>query len=360
LSHLKNITVTILAVFSLGLSANESLATENKLLETSLNQGRIVFTKNYNNQKDIYVLDFQTGLFSPLVATPSVDEYPTWSPDGSRVTFYSDMCGDREIYSIKDDGTELKRLTKSPGIDEDPDWSPDGRQIVFRSERAGKGQSGIYTMNADGSSVRRIALGIRQVSGGTGSSSTIENSVPRWSPRGNEILYSTDAFPRGWDIMLADMTLKKKFKLTDGYKSYFRASWHPSGGSFAFSFGSEGKVDIWEYSKTASEPKRLTKGPGKEYDPVFNDDGTQMFFTAELTKGRKDFQIFLLDLETREISRLTSGDAAIRHISWTSLPFVPLAKEDSSEEQAETTNNADPVLDQGLDLKFIEENICAI
>ena len=181
-----------LLALSLPLSTS-AFAEESQLRPNSIDAGRIAFTRKFNNQKDIYVVDFVTGKFTPLVATPAIDEYPSWSPDGSKIVFYSDMCGDREIFSIKDDGTELKRLTNSQGIDEDPDWSPDGKQIVFRSERKGRGSSTILTMNADGSGIPKEL-----------SKSEGENSVPRWSPRGNEIVYATNAFWPGWDMLLVN------------------------------------------------------------------------------------------------------------------------------------------------------------
>ena len=74
---------------------------------------------------------------------PGIDEYPTWSPDGTRIAFHCTMggvnpngTGDFEICVMNRDGTGLHRLTDTPGENTQPDWSPDGEWIVVRVQPA--------------------------------------------------------------------------------------------------------------------------------------------------------------------------------------------------------------------------------
>jgi dipeptidyl aminopeptidase/acylaminoacyl peptidase len=61
---------------------------------------------------------------SPVVLSPNLarDGKPSWSPDGTKIVFWSERDGDQEIYSMNADGSNPTRLTNSPGDDVAPDW----------------------------------------------------------------------------------------------------------------------------------------------------------------------------------------------------------------------------------------------
>jgi Tol biopolymer transport system component len=74
-----------------------------------------------------------------------------------------------DIFVMNPDGTGLKQLTNFPTIHHDGSatYSPDGTKIVFTSDRLSSdvspnnfGTFDIFTMNADGSAVTRIAIGV--------------------------------------------------------------------------------------------------------------------------------------------------------------------------------------------------------
>ena len=89
------------------------------------------------------------------------DQFPSWSPDGSRIAFRSYRDGDYDIYVMNADGSGLTNLTNNAGrhysARRSPDsarWSPDGSRIAFESVRDGNDE--IYVMNADGSGQTRL------------------------------------------------------------------------------------------------------------------------------------------------------------------------------------------------------------
>ncbi len=75
--------------------------------------------------------------------------FPSWSPDGERISFGSNQDGGDEVYVMRVDGSGQKRLTNN-GVARDatPAFSPDGRQIAFETNRDGNFE--IYAMNRDG------------------------------------------------------------------------------------------------------------------------------------------------------------------------------------------------------------------
>jgi dipeptidyl aminopeptidase/acylaminoacyl peptidase len=83
---------------------------------------------------------------------------PSWSPDGTHITFASSRSGGWEIYVMKADGTNVQQLTESPIPsqiwDNSPTYSPDGEYIAFtRTDNivGGPGGENIYVMQIDGS-----------------------------------------------------------------------------------------------------------------------------------------------------------------------------------------------------------------
>jgi Tol biopolymer transport system component len=72
-----------------------------------------------------------------LTNNNTMEGAPVWSPDGSRIAFWSNRDGKNEIYVMDIDGSNVKRLTTNLSDDDNPEWSPDGSKILFDSQRDG-------------------------------------------------------------------------------------------------------------------------------------------------------------------------------------------------------------------------------
>ena len=91
---------------------------------------------------DIYVHDILAGATTNLTRTLGDDRYPTWSPDGGQLMFYSNHGAFDElfvIYQMAADGSDLQRLTPRQALM--PAYSPDGSQVYVVS--IGNGPSAV-------------------------------------------------------------------------------------------------------------------------------------------------------------------------------------------------------------------------
>ena len=88
------------------------------------------------------------------------DEFPYWSPDGSKIVFSSNLDGQlygtKNIYVMDSDGTNITRLTTENSLDALPSWSPDGSKIVFSSDMDGQLTLDLYVMDSDGTNITRL------------------------------------------------------------------------------------------------------------------------------------------------------------------------------------------------------------
>ncbi len=107
-----------------------------------------------------------------LLTLGETDWFPQFSPDGRRIAFH--RWSDVHVISLDD--RRPVRLTVDPDNGMYPSWSPDGVRLTFMSRRGGP--TSIFTMNADGSNQQEL---VRLATG-----SAID---PRWSPDGKTIAF---------------------------------------------------------------------------------------------------------------------------------------------------------------------------
>jgi Tol biopolymer transport system component len=144
----------------------------------SPNGRKIAFTHgpDVDSVWDIYTMSPDGSRVRQLTSGALDNEFPNWSPDGTRIVFNSlrdEPLGENyEVYSMRAGGGHVTRLTFEPAAgDYAPAWSPDGCRIVFASSRAGSVQD-IFTMRADGSHQRNR----------TKDDDDTYNGAPDWQP----------------------------------------------------------------------------------------------------------------------------------------------------------------------------------
>ncbi|MBN9077599.1 MAG: Tol-Pal system beta propeller repeat protein TolB [Rhizobiales bacterium 65-79] len=146
----------------------------------SPNRQEITYMSYESGQPRVYLLQIETGQRELVGNFPGMTFAPRFSPDGQKVimSLLRDD-GNSNIFTMDLRSRNTTRLTTADAIDTSPSYSPDGSQITFTSDRGGgTGHSQIYVMGADGSNQHRISFG-------NGSYST-----PVWSPRGDLIAFT--------------------------------------------------------------------------------------------------------------------------------------------------------------------------
>jgi Tol biopolymer transport system component len=212
------------------------------------------------------------------VAT-SVEDYPSWSPDGRTLAYESNEGGGWDIWLVQvGGGSAVNRTADHPGEDRYPSWSPDGRHIAFWSDRDG---GGYYVVPALGGAPQRVAA----ASAGPGA---FYYSPPQWSGDGRELAYVMYE-PAGarFDpfVEIVSMTTRevKRVRLPGTQETRLDLSWSRDGRHLAY-------VDAGSQLAETTQLRLLRLSDGENIavtddranvrGPIWSADGGSLYFSA--------------------------------------------------------------------------------
>jgi eukaryotic-like serine/threonine-protein kinase len=94
-------------------------------------QGDWIAFTTLGGREDLFVVKSDGTGYRQITDDAFRDRGPKWSPDGSKLAFYSDRNGRYEAWTIHPDGSGLEQLTKTTGTARtEVTWSPDGKRIA--------------------------------------------------------------------------------------------------------------------------------------------------------------------------------------------------------------------------------------
>ncbi len=120
-----------------------------------------------------------------LTTDAGYDNFPSWSPDETRIAFLSSRSGGEDagrLFTMAPDGTDIQELTPELAgvIHHPPQWAPDGQRLAFVAYspyyRRVSSLPGLYTVRADGTELRRLSPAVR--------------SPVAWSPDGQRLAFA--------------------------------------------------------------------------------------------------------------------------------------------------------------------------
>ncbi|KAF0235423.1 MAG: tricorn, partial [Prolixibacteraceae bacterium] len=88
----------------------------------------------FDARGDIFSVPAENGITENLTQTQGIREiYPSWSPNGKYISYYSDATGEYEIYLIenKKEAKPQQLTTNSSAWKYDSEWSPDSKYLLY-------------------------------------------------------------------------------------------------------------------------------------------------------------------------------------------------------------------------------------
>ena len=359
----------------------------------------VAYARCENGPQDIFVMDVadpaQPAL--PLVRSASDDGTPRWSPDGRWIAFTSNRGDKISVYLVPPEGGEPRRLADTgwPPLDLDSfdgvlgeqPWSPDGGRLVFsRKRQDGSGELVQLDLATESETVltqppagaqdcdgawswdgRRLAwsrhlpgsrteLWVRDLESGEDRllvTEPVRAWSPAWSPDGLLLLYGasegllpglraipvsggepspvtigpgfareanlsrtgrimTSTFSHVTDLYLQPLDGGAARRLTAHALDNFCAQVSPDGRTVAYMSSRTGDYEIWALDLATREERRLTSDPANDSWPAWSPDGGRVAFVSDRGGRSAVWVVDSAGLRTRRLSPEDGGQPFFR------------------------------------------------
>jgi Tol biopolymer transport system component len=275
--------------------------------------GLIAFVSDRDRNGEIYVMNADGSDPRRLTCWSQWDGYPTWSPDGTQIAYYSYLSSKNWVIKVIDvGGGEPRQLTDNGICDGAPHWSPDGKRIAYSSDADCAGDHReIYVMNTDGSEQQNLT---RNPADDFGSS---------WSPDSQQLVFTSDR-DGNFEIYVLDVTqavqgLGDPQRLTDNSAQDYMPAWSRDGTQIAFVSNRDGNDEIYLMDVDGGSVRRLTDDGADDWFPTWLPDGAQLLFNSKRDGG--DLDIYVMNRDGTNVRRLTDSPGQDFNAVWQPQPM---------------------------------------
>ncbi len=188
---------------------------------------------------------------------------PTWSPDGQKLVFSGQDGGISDLFTINADGSDLRRLTNDKEADLQPVWSPDGQTIAFATDAGPNTDFKALKWGSLRIALYHLDTGQIEFPAGLDAG---RNLNPQWSPDGKSLAFVSDRNGVA-NIYLYEFGERQIYQLTDFYTGVQGItalspvlSWAHAADKLAFVYFEQGKYDVY----TMTNPRGLKKQPWRQ------------------------------------------------------------------------------------------------
>jgi Tol biopolymer transport system component/DNA-binding winged helix-turn-helix (wHTH) protein len=212
---------------------------------------------------------------SQITATPGLDLFPAFSPDGGMIAYSSLRDGKFEIFTrqFAPGGKEIQ-ITSDGAQNLQPAWSPDGHSIAYHSRSRG----GIWVIPAFGGVAKQLVD---------------FGGAPAWSPDGEWITFQSQApadlgqaafgaMPPStiWIAPASGGTPRQLTRAGEPRGGHGAATWAPDGKRIVFVTYDIGLSEVWAVSPKGQGLTRLLYGKRHYFNPVFSPDGKYLYLST--------------------------------------------------------------------------------
>ena len=252
----------------------------------------LVFVKHASEGSDLYGLNLAEMSVTQLTESAAMDEFPTWSRDGTRIAYLS-LQGDQiSTHVLNMSSGQIRELLH--GLAEPVSWSGDSKSVVVTKEYGDT--RGLAAVPVGEGEEFRVATGADG------------DAYATWSPTADRIAFEStrDGNP---EIYAAGLDGSNVLRLTDNDVLDEWPQWSSSGKHIAYASGVEGDKDLWVMQSDGNNKRQLTDELlfGDAY-PSWSPDDRQIVITVQ--ESESSVALVMVDVNSGATRRLVDGAAA--------------------------------------------------
>lgn len=210
-----------------------------------------------------------SGAINVSQAAGTDSAHPSWSPDGTKLTFASNPTGHYDIFVVDANGSRLTNLTSGADFPSDasvPVWSPDGTRIAFVYGGL------LWSMSADGTGAAPV-------------SSISASTAFAWSPDGKKLVFDIrSSTPNGSALYVAAIEDRSPaLKINSGNVSEANPVWAPCP-KIIF----DNVSDVFTVNEDGSDLFNVTQDAAGNENPVLFDNSNSIVFSSTRNNGHQE------------------------------------------------------------------------
>jgi tricorn protease len=197
---------------------------------------------------EVVTVPAEKGDVRNLTGTTAAHERsPVWSPDGTKIAYFSDESGDYQLYIRAQDGKAAPQIVKveGHGFYDDPVWSPDSQRLAYTDN-----SQSIYWVDVKSGKSALVA---------SQQTYTPASQVRHvWSPDSKWIAYTIGVKPLIMAVSAFTTEQGKSFPITDGLAEVTQPVFDASG-KYLYFFGSTDAGPLLDWFSMSNADMRQTR-----------------------------------------------------------------------------------------------------
>jgi tricorn protease len=197
---------------------------------------------------EVVTVPAEKGDVRNLTSTMAAHERsPVWSPDGTKIAYFSDESGEYQLYIRSQDGKGAPQVVKveGHGFYQNPVWAPDSQKISYTDN-----SQGVYWVDVKSGKSALVASQHTY-----GPASQIRHT---WSPDSKWIAYTINTRPLVMAVSAHSIDQGKSFPITDGLAAATEPVFDASG-KYLYLFASTDAGPVLDWFSMSNADMRQTR-----------------------------------------------------------------------------------------------------